>query len=817
MNQNKTSKKTVDVVLNTPKGFFENAGNKGVLITFLLISLVAFFIFKDFILLKKLYLYKDIGSDTVNGVWPYFYHYAYYLDKNGLPTWSFGEGMGQNILGGLLRDPFMLIGYLAGPASMPKIYIYIELTKIITGGLIFHLFLKQLKVSNFSATIGSLVFSFSGFMVIGSCWYVFTYEALTLVLMLLGFELYFQKNKWLVFVLSIFLIAISMPFNLYVSGLFLLFYILFRLGQTNQLNIKNLGQLLLKLIVFGFIGLLISAPFLLETSLQLLESPRGSGETSYFNQLASKSVLALIDRLQFGTFINRLYSSDLLGSGNNFKAWQNFLEAPVSYCGLISIILMPQIFPFVSKPARKWYIIWLAIWVVSTIFPYFRHLFWLFTGDYYRIFSFCLLLVFILYSVLALDLILKHKKINLIALGISVLGSLILLGIDYFKGTQVMVDETISIFVKTWLIIYSILLFFIAKPSSGNNLKYLLLLIVCVELIFLSSFSVNRRDAMYTRELTEKIAYNDYSVDAVDYIKKAEKGFYRIDKNYYSSGAIHGSLNDHKIHNYYSTSCYSSFSNNNYINYLRSFGVISKENEFESRWAPGLLNRPILQSLNNVKYILAKGYSNPVWRSSHDSVAKFGDVLVLKSKYSLPFGYTYNSYITQSDFDKLGNNQKDFVCLKACVIKDETSANNLQGLKKFNLSDTISANQFTFDRYHSEITSLGKESLNTTLFSEKRIEGNIVTSEPKMMYLSFPLDKGWHLKLNNTDAELITINNGMTGVYLPKGNNTLEMTYKLRVFNIGLVVIPFGLLLLIILIILDKKGKNVLSYKFINN
>ena len=78
-----------------------------------------------------------------------------------------------------------------------------------------YLFLKQLKVSNFSATIGALLFSFSGFMIIGSCWYVFTYEAFTLAMALLGFELYFQKNKWLVFVLSIALIGISMPFNLY--------------------------------------------------------------------------------------------------------------------------------------------------------------------------------------------------------------------------------------------------------------------------------------------------------------------------------------------------------------------------------------------------------------------------------------------------------------------------------------------------------------------------------------------------------------------------------------------------------------------------
>ncbi len=791
--------------------FFEKMGNKGVFLALGLILLVAFFVFKDFILLNKLYLFQDIGSDTVNGAWPFFYNYANYFNKGGLPTWSFEEGMGQNIVGGFLRDPFMIIGYLAGPGSMPKIYVFIELLKIVSGGIVFYLFLKQLKVSNFSATIGALLFSFSGFMIIGSCWYVFTYEAFTLAMALLGFELYFQKNKWLVFVLSIALIGISMPFNLYVVGIILLFYIIFRLGQTGQLSFKSFMQLIIRLMVFGLIGLMISAPFLLESALQLVESPRGSGTSSYTDILSSKPMFDLIDKGQFGTFITRLFSSDYIGSGSDFKGWQNFLEAPVSYCGIISLVLMPQIFTSVSKSARKWYIFWLLIWLIPTLFPFFRYAFWLFSGDYYRIFSFCLSLVFIVYGVFALDHILKTKKINLITLGATVLLSIFLLSYNYFKGTQAHADGTISLFVKASLLIYAVLLFFITKKDDNTALKYSLLGFICIELIYLSSFSVNRRDAIYTRELSEKVAYNDYSVEAVDYIKKNEKGFYRIDKNYFSSGAIHGSLNDNKIHDYYGTSSYSSFANNNFINFLREYGVISKQNEYESRWAPGLINRPILQSLNNVKYIMAKGYTNPVWHNTHDSVAKFGDVLVLKNKYNLPFGYTYNQYIKQSDFDKLSMNQKDFVSLQACVLKDE-DASLASGLKVYNPADTVLNNQFSFEKYKSEVDKLGQNSLSLSNFSDKKFAGQIKADAPEIMYLSFPLDKGWNLKLDGADAKLIYVNNGMTGVYLTKGDHKVEMEYKLRLFNKGVMLIPIGILLMLGLFIMGKKNVNLIKY-----
>ncbi len=816
MNKTKTTTSPVSNTAISSIDFFEKAGNKGVFLALGLLILVAFFVFKDFILLKKLYLFQDIGSDTVNGAWPFFYNFANYFNKDGLPTWSFQEGMGQNVVGGFLRDPFMMIGYLAGPSSMPKIYVFIELLKIISTGVVFYLFLKTLKISNFTATIGCLLFAFSGFMIIGSCWYVFTYEAFTLALALLGFELFLQKNKWIVFVIAIALIGISMPFNLYVVGLILIFYILFRLGQTGQFKLNSFIQLLLKLAAFGIVGLLISAPFLFESALQLVESPRGSGTSSYFDILSSKPMFAIIDKLQFGTFITRLFSSDYIGSGSDFRGWQNFLEAPVSYCGILSIVLMPQIFTSVSKTARKWYIIWLMIWLVPSLFPYFRYAFWLFSGDYYRIFSFCLSLVFIMYSVFALDIILKTRKINLITLVITVVLCIVLLSYNYFKGTNTQIDSTISIFVKAMLVIYAGLLFLITKKADNSALKYALIALVCFELAFLSSYSVNRRDAIQTRELSEKIAYNDYSVEAVNYIKTKETGFYRIDKNYYSSGAIHGSLNDNKIHNYYGTSSYSSFANNNYINYLREYGVISKANEYESRWAPGLINRPILQSLNNVKYIMAKGYSNPVWRATHDSVAKFGDVLVLKSKYSLPFGYTYDQYIRQSDFDKLSLNQKDFVSLQACVLKDEEAA-AVKGLKIYNVADTVLNSQFSFESYKAEITKRSAEAMKLSSFTDKRFNGEIKTEKPGIMYLSFPFDKGWHLKLDGTDSKLLSVSNGMTGVYLQKGEHKIEMVYKLRVFNKGLLLIPIGILLMLAIMLLNKKNVNLLKSNYTTN
>ena len=802
MTQNKNKNITE---IKTSTDFFENLGNKAYLMALFLIMTIAFFVFKDFLLLKNVFQFKDIGSDTLNGMLPYYKHYADYLRKNGLPAWSFAEGFGQGIMSGFLRDPFQLISMLAGPESMPKIFIYIEVLKISIAGLIFFFFLKAIKASNYSAIIGTLLFSFCGFMIIGACWYLFTFEALNMALLLLGFEKLYQKNQWFVFALGIFLTAISFPVNLFTYGLFILFYAAFRFLSDNKFDKKSLFSLYGKTILVGLIGLLVSGPFLLENIFQLLESPRASGADSYFSKLSSSPMFALSNKVEFGSSLMRMFSNDMLGTGNGFTGVQNYLESPFGYCGLISLLLVVQIFPFMDRFKRNLYISLLALWLIPTIFPYFRYAFWLFSGDYFRIYSFFISLLFIIYAVQALDLILKYKKINLIALIATLAFWFIVSAINYKttitypNGQQAVqelkTDDTVSFFVKTFLLFYTVLIYMLGKSANTRALKIVLLVLVGFELMFLSQISVNHRNIVSVRELKEKVGYNDYSVEAVNYIKSREKGFYRIDKSYFSSGAMHGSITDHKVHGYYGSSSYNSFAQMNFINYMRGFDVIDKTSEYASRWVDGLKNRPFLESLNHVKYMLTKSATlNPMWASTFDSVAKFGDVIVLKHKFSLPFGYTYDKYILQTDFQTLSTTQKDLVSLKACVL-DENESLKANSLSRFHLKDTIALGSFTWDFFKNAIDTLKRESLETTLFTENKIEGKTTLNKNKMMYLSFPFDKGWHIYIDGHEVEKNIVNFGMTGLMVPKGNHEISCEYHLRFFNKGWLLSIIGVIL----------------------
>src|SRR5437773_2636262 len=84
------NKKAVPEILPAINNYFDKYGL--VILIFLLIA-ISCFLFRDFIFLKKIYLYKDIGSDSINATYPHEFQVSYYMQNISLiPKWSFYQG-----------------------------------------------------------------------------------------------------------------------------------------------------------------------------------------------------------------------------------------------------------------------------------------------------------------------------------------------------------------------------------------------------------------------------------------------------------------------------------------------------------------------------------------------------------------------------------------------------------------------------------------------------------------------------------------------------------------------------------------------------
>jgi glucan phosphoethanolaminetransferase (alkaline phosphatase superfamily) len=197
----------------------------------------------------------------------------------------------------------------------------------------------------------------------------------------------------------------------------------------------------------------------------------------------------------------------MIGNAETFRGWNNYMEAPMFYCGLLSLVAAPQVFYFGNRKSRIIYgvLLGLCFWVM--LFPYFRYTFWLFTGDYYRTLGLFTLFALLYLNLKAIQQILEEKKIGLIALlATVVILFIILFGLAPDENLNKSLQKTAALLI----VLYAGVLFLISKRALQSVGLGLLLLVCMGEMAFFSNnTTVNKRNRATKQEMNE--AGNGYN------------------------------------------------------------------------------------------------------------------------------------------------------------------------------------------------------------------------------------------------------------------------------------------------------------------
>lgn len=760
------------------------------------ISLLIFtVVYRKFLFGKLVFLFKDIGSDSYNYTYPLFSYYAQQLKNGNIPQWTFQHGLGQN-LHPFWFGPIRVVLWWLFDGNIAESMVYLQITHLLFAGLFFFLFLQLLNRSFISSITFGLLFAFSGYATIGGSWSpeVFPQEVLQMSFLLYATQLFLSKNKYFYLPFAIALVAVYQPFNLYFATISIFFQCLIYFFETQKLQFNTLIKLTLQLLTLGIVGLLLSSFQSISNVFQLIESPRVSGDFSYASKLSQIAILSFEKTQHYSTIFLRAFSPDMMGNSQNYRGWNNYMEAPVLYCGLLSLILLPQFFVSLSTKSRKFYLGFAGLIFIIILFPYIRYAFWLFTGDYYR--TLCLFIVVLLLSAASKsfdDLILNKKlsKITLIVSTIVLLGFIIINS----SGLLLAFDKALYRNISLLLLIESLLLFGISQPNTKKISLILLLIIGTIEIIYITQNTIYERKIVEKREIKTG-GYNDATKDAISYLKNIDKDFYRIEKNYSSGISDHLSFNDAHIQGYYGSRSYHSFNQVYYVNFLKKVGLLNEKEEFYSRWLEGLMYAPYLQRLCSIKYYLTKlpNIKENFKGLELDSLTTFEDIKVLKIKHALPLGVGFDSYITEDDFDKLAIPQKRKILLKAVVV-DAVTAGKLKG---FNRISTIENNE-GFDALFTQTMTneLRKDTLSDLKVTDNQVSGQINIQKSKVLFLSIPYDKGWIAEVNGSKKAIIKIDIGLSGIILEKGLNKINLVYETPFLKTGIWVSILTLLVYI--------------------
>jgi len=675
--------------------FIKNVKHKEIYLLAFLIVAIGLYVFKDFLLFNKLYVYNDVGSDTFDSYWPYYVQLNELL-KNGLPLWSFKLGIGTSIfsVNMLIFDPFNIFFLFTAKENLVYILPYIALLKILLAGLFFYLYVSSFNISKYSALISSLLYAFNGYMILWGQHYFFATIIVFAPLLLYAFELWLKKSKWIYFTLMITLFAVFSYYFLYMITIFLAIYGAFRLLIENSFNFKKFIVFAFKSIGIYLLGIGLSAIILFPAIYVALTSTRVNAGLSGF------PIFKLASLVEYITMFGRAFSNDMLGTNYEYVGYSNYFEGPELYIGLLSLLLIPQLFCVKNKKDKIIYGIFISIFVSFLVFPYFSVMMNAFSASTYR-WTFVIILFGLFLVSQALNLIDKNTKINtrlLIETFITLI--FLIFFILIYKTLRVAHLEN-SGFINVYnlepiflnlfrgvlniiilLSVYTLLLYLFNFNKYKTIVKLILLLVVCFELTQFSYKTINDRRVLDNTYITQKQGYYDYSNEAISYIKNIDKDFYRIDKNFYSRF-----LNDQLFQGYNGLKSYNSVNNPEYVKFLLGFDVPLTT----TVCIPGVDSRLDLQTLLGVRYYLSNSTDNVPY--GYQYLKTIGNINIFKNNYYLPLGFMYDSFLTNKEFSSMNKEEKDNTILKGFILDEkERPINDMNLLTK----DNINNNDYSF-------------------------------------------------------------------------------------------------------------------------
>ncbi len=178
-------------------------------------------------------------------------------------------------------------------------------------------------------------------------------------------------------------------------------------------------------------------------------------------------------------------------------------------------------------------------------------------------------------------------------------------------------------------------------------------------------------------------------------------------------------------------------------------------------WNAGLLHEPILSLFAGEKYALV---DNPLvldGNAQYERVRRYGTGYLFYNTQFLPFGLTFDRYVTEEAFLRLRADQKPAALLQAVVLPNESEGEK-QGLTQTDLSDLqLDPGSFSLE---GAVSTRRQTALELTSFSQTRFEGRVLLDQKSVLVLQTPFDRGWRAFQDGQARPVLKVDVGLLGV-----------------------------------------------------
>lgn len=225
-----------------------------------------------------------------------------------------------------------------------------------------------------------------------------------------------------------------------------------------------------------------------------------------------------------------------------------------------------------------------------------------------------------------------------------------------------------------------------------------------------------------------------------------------------------------------------------------------------------------LRSFFSVRYYyIETGKESNFKAKGFSLLGRINGMTVYENDNYIPMGFTYDKFMTESDFDKISTSTRHMYLTSFLVVPDELADECSHYMTQVRYEDRVvmssSSNaslklygQNCIDRAASACTEFEYDSYGFTAVTPDMESGNYV-------FFSVPYEEGWSATVNGKPAEIVKAFYGFIAVECPEGINTIEFEYETPGLRYGAYISLAGLAIwLLYMFVTRRTHRSVKSF-----
>lgn len=746
--------------------------------TFFIALFVAAAFFVPYMVMSEGYFifYGDFNVQQIP-----FYQECHQAVKSGNIFWNWNTDLGANFIGSysfyLLGSPFFWLTLPFSNSFVPYLMGPLLILKFACAALTGAMYIRRFTRTPEAARLGGILYAFSGFSIYNIFFNHFHEAIVFFPLLLLAMELLLTENRRFGFALAVFICAISNYFFFFGMAVFCAIYYFVRvLSGAIKFKISRFFAL-------GFeavLGVMLASVILLPSILAITDNYRVSEFLTGWNAIMYGKEQIYANVLQCFFFPPDIPARPVF-----------FPEADVKWSSLggwLPLFSTVGVFTWFSKKKKNWLGRIIGICIFMSLVPILNSAFYAFNSSYYARWFYMPVLMISLASVMLtedreIDWSFGYKWV----LGITIAVALV---IGFFPqensdggltfGLYTQSDDNVyawRFLIACVIAIASLVIFGLLLKIRKNSLKYfykVALPCVCIiAIIYSNVFIATGRAHSYEIKDVMIESLIEGNVDLGDQSQFRTDVYDCVD----NTSMYLGLPGINAFHSIVPSSIFEFY---NYVGIERSVGS-RPETDIEAL-------RPLL----SVKYLLNRvdGESfidedtRETVMSGYEYVKTESGYYIYENKNYIPYGFSYDYYMTEEFCDSYTDTNRPAVMLKAILLSDEQIEKYgymFEDLSQIETDGYYGDNRLTLEIDEAALEYDSEQRALTSAYEFKTdnfgFTANVTRTKETLVFFSVPFDEGWSAKVNGKSVEIEKVNKGFMAVKVGVGDSEIRFDY----------------------------------------